>query len=184
MFKKSKDEFINATDILKNKLGVFYGAQVADLGCGATGHFVFKLSKLVGQEGLVYAVDILKMVLKNINNRADLFGIKNIKTVWSNLEKYGATEINDNSLNFALLVNILFQSKMPERIIREASRMLKHGGKLLVIDWRAGRFPFGPSAEMKIDPNRVVDLALGAGLKKVKQFEAGQFYYGIVFDKI
>lgn len=165
-------------------MGVIYGARVGDLGCGGNGYFTFAVSKLVGQTGLVYAVDILKMILKNIENRAKMIGLENIETVWSNLENYGATKINDNSLDFVLLVNILFQNKAPEKIVREANRILKRGGKMLVIDWKDGRFPFGPTTEMKIKVEDISDIALGAGLKKTKYFEAGKYHYGIVFEKI
>ncbi len=181
---KNINETLNAKDILKNKLGVIYGAHVGDLGCGGNGYFTFEVSKLVGQKGKVYAVDILKMVLKNINNRAKMLGIDNIETIWSNLENYGATKINDASLDFVLLVNMLFQNKAPEKVIRETSRILKRGGKVLVIDWREGRFPFGPAAEMKIKAEHISDIALGASLKKIEYFETGKFHYGIIFEKI
>ena len=178
------NELLNAQDILENKLGVTYGSRVADLGCGGSGFFTFQASELVGDRGLVYAVDILKMVLKNIEHRAKMFGMDNIETIWSNLENYGVTKINDNSLDFALVVNILFQNKHPEKIIREATRMVRSGGKILVIDWDEGRFPFGPTAEIKINRERVNDVTLGAGLKKVKDIEVGRFHYGMIFEKI
>lgn len=178
------NEFLNARDILKNKLILTYGARVADLGCGGNGFFTFQAANLVGDKGLVYAVDILKMVLKNIENRAKMVGVNNIKTIWSNLENYGATKINNSSLDFALVVNILFQNKHPEKIIREAARMLHSGAKMLVIDWSEGRFPFGPKDEMKVSRERVSDLALGASLKKIKDIEVGRFHYGVIFEKI
>jgi ubiquinone/menaquinone biosynthesis C-methylase UbiE len=178
------NELLNAHDILVNKLGVAYGARVADLGCGGNGFFTFQAAELVGDEGVVYALDILKMVLKNVEHRAKMFGINNIKTVWSNLENYGAAKINDDSMDFVLLINVLFQNKHPEKIIREATRVLRSGGKMLIIDWSEGRFPFGPSGEMKITRERVNDVALGAGLKKVKDIEVGRFHYGIIFERI
>jgi ubiquinone/menaquinone biosynthesis C-methylase UbiE len=178
------NELLNARDILKNSLGLTFGARVADLGCGGNGFFTFQAADLVGEKGLVYAVDILKMVLKNIENRAKMWGVDNIKTVHSNLENFGATKINNDSLDFVLLVNILFQNKNPEKIIREATRMLRTAGKMLVIDWAEGRFPFGPKEETRITRERVSDLTLGAGLKKIKDIEVGRFHYGIIFEKI
>ena len=178
------NELLNPQDILGNKLGMTYGARVADLGCGGSGFFTFQAAGLVGDRGLVYAVDILKMVLKNIEHRAKMFGMENIKTVWSNLENYGATKVNDNSLDFVLMVNVLFQNKHPEKVIREATRMLRSNGKALVIDWAEGRFPFGPNTDRRISRDRVNDVALGAGLKKIKDIEVGKFHYGIIFEKI
>jgi ubiquinone/menaquinone biosynthesis C-methylase UbiE len=186
--KKNKvaggSEMLNAQDILENKLGIVYGSRVADLGCGGNGYFTFESAELAGESGVVYAVDILKMILKNIENRAKMMGLDNIKTVWSNLENFGAAEITDSSLDFALVVNVLFQNKHPEKIVREGTRMLKQEGKMLVIDWKEGRFPFGPKADVKIKHDEVDNLALTAGLKKIKDIEVGKFHYGILFEKI
>jgi ubiquinone/menaquinone biosynthesis C-methylase UbiE len=178
------NEFLNAHELLKYKLGVCAGSELADLGCGGSGYFVFEAARLVGKKGTVYAVDILKLVLKNIEHRAEMLGYDNIKTVWSNLEEIGATKINNSSLDFALLINILFQNKEHGKIIREAARMLKRGGKLLIIDWQAGYLSFGPPPEMKLKPEVLTDLALGAGLKRLEFFEAGEYHFGIIFEKI
>ena len=58
-------ELLDIQDILENRLGIVYGAKVADLGCGGNGFFTFKVARLVGKTGLVYAVDGLKMVLND-----------------------------------------------------------------------------------------------------------------------
>lgn len=175
---------LNAKDILQNQLKIEYGAKCADLGCGGNGYFVFQAARLVGEQGLVYALDILKMVLKNIEHRAKMMSLDNIRTVWSNLENYGAAKINDASLDCALLISVLFQNKHPEKIFREAARMLKNGGKLLVIDWKPGRFAFGPLPEQKIKREEIEDVALGAGFKKERDLEVGKFHFGVLFEKI
>lgn len=177
-------ELLDAHELLINQLGISYGSKVADLGCGTTGYFAFQAAQAAGDTGLVYVVDILKLILKNIDNRAKMLGFDNIKTIWSNLENYGATEINDGSMDYAFLINVLFQNKKPETILREAARLLRKGGKILVVDWKNGRFPFGPMAEIKILPERVRELALGAGLKEIKEINAGKFHYGLIFEKI
>lgn len=177
-------ELLDAYDLLIRQLGICYGAKVADLGCGTTGYFAFQAAQEIGETGMVYAVDILKLVLKNIDNRAKMLGLNNIKTIWSNLEDYGATEVHDGSVDYALLINVLFQNKKPETILREAARMMKRGGRLLVVDWKQGRFPFGPSAEIKITEEKIRELSLGAGLKEIKEIPAGKFHYGIIFEKL
>src|SRR4030042_3326582 len=104
-------ELLNPQDLVQNKLGVTYGSKVADLGCGGAGYFVLQSAQQVGPQGVVYAVDILKPVLANVETRAKGLGFDNIKTLWSNLEKYGETKINDEEIDFTLLVNVLFQNK-------------------------------------------------------------------------
>lgn len=177
------NELLDPRDLIQNKLGVTYGAKVADLGCGGAGFFVMQNAQVVGPEGLVYAVDILKPALSNVETRGKLLGFNNIKTVWSDLEKYGATNINDDTTDFTLLVNILFQNTEYLNILREAVRITRRGGKLLIVDWKEGRFPIGPKPENKISTEQVMLMAQSLNLRLEKQFEAGKFHYGLVFVK-
>ena len=177
------NELLDAGDILKNHLHLTYGSRVADLGCGGIGFFVMQAAQLVGDNGVVYAVDILKPVLSNVETRAKILNLNNIKTIWSDLEKYGATKINNETLDYAFLINTLFQNNNHTEILREAIRMLKKSGKLLVIDWQEGRFPIGPPPEHKIPMNQLVSMAESMGLETEKQFNAGKFHYGVIFTK-
>jgi len=177
------NELLDPADLIKNKLGVFYGAKLADLGCGGAGYFALQAAQEVGPEGMVYAVDVLKSALSNVETRAQLLSLRNIRPIWSNLEKFGATNINNDALDFALLINILFQNKNQLEILKEATRMLKKGGKLLVVDWQVGRFPIGPKPEDKIAPEKIIEMANSLNLTLEQQFGAGQFHYGVVLVK-
>lgn len=158
--------------------------KVADFGCGSSGHFVFPAAKIVGSHGLVYAVDILKTSLESLDKRAKQENIKNVKTIWSDLEVYRATKIDAESLDVGLLINTLYLSRKKIEIIRESIRMIKRGGLLLVVEWEDTSLPFGPPPEerVKIEPLRKVCEKLG--LKVTEQFEAGQYHYGLLLEKL
>jgi len=158
--------------------------KVADLGCGASGHFAFPAAKLVGKHGKIYAVDILKTILENINKRIKQENIKNIETVWSNLEIFKATKIESGSLDTAMLLNTLYQSRQRAEIIREAIRMLKKGGKLIVVEWKDIASPFGPSKEDNVKAELLKASAQKLGLKIEDEFDAGQYHYGVIFIKM
>jgi ubiquinone/menaquinone biosynthesis C-methylase UbiE len=171
-------------DYLLAKAGVGEGTRVADLGCGASGYFVFPASELVGKRGRVFAVDILKTVLENINRRIKLENIENIKTIWSNLEIFGATKIESGSLDVAFLINTLYQSHKRAEIMREAVRLLKRGGKLLVAEWKNSAIPFGPPPEERVKIDSVKNTAKKMGLLLDNEFDAGQYHYGVLFTKM
>jgi ubiquinone/menaquinone biosynthesis C-methylase UbiE len=177
------NELLNPEKILKDELGLMPGAYVGDFGCGGAGYFAIQAAKIIGDGGLVYAVDILQPVLKNIASRAQELNLNNLKIIWSNLEKFGACKINNDSLDFGLIINVLFQNNDKKAILKEAGRMLKPLGKLLVIDWKEGRFPIGPGPHDKTSSKTVIELAGEFGLKLAKQFEAGQYHYGLIFEK-
>ncbi len=178
-----KSELLNAGTILKDILGISIGSVVADLGAGG-GMFSIQAARLVKDQGQVYAVDILKNTLSDIESKARMAGLYNIKTIWSNLEVVGATKINEASLDFALLVNILFQSSKHYEIIAEASRLLKSGGKLLIVDWDNTQPAFTPPSNMQVDPSKLNEYASQLELNLEKEFKAGQYHFGAIFIKI
>jgi len=66
-----------------SKIGIEEKQKTAELGCGNFGFFVFPLAEKVGREGKVYAVDILKPTLEEINKVSKTNGLKQIETIWS-----------------------------------------------------------------------------------------------------
>jgi ubiquinone/menaquinone biosynthesis C-methylase UbiE len=157
--------------------------KAADLGAGGVGHFTFAMSRRVGAGGLVYAVDIVQENLKAIKSRAVTEGRTNITTVWSNLEKVGATDIPVATLDAAILINVLFQNRKIDGIIAESARLLKAGGRLLVCDWRTGGSPIGPAEDWRVSEEEVERFARTANLIRLQSFSAGPYHYGILFAK-
>lgn len=154
--------------------------RVADFCCGSSGHFVFPLSKLVGEEGEVYAVDILKSALNGIEGRAKLEGVANINIIWSDVEKYGATKIEAESLDFASFIN----DEPKPTMLKEAARLLKAGGVLLIVDWTMELVAFGPPPEKRVGPEVYKEVIPPLGFSLKEQFIAGPYHYGLVFEKV
>lgn len=169
------------TDLIINKLKISEGMRVADLGCGLHGHFIFPIAQLVGNSGAVYAVDILKVVLDNIQKQARVKNIKNIKTIWTNLETFGAAKIESNTIDIVLLINTLYQSGKRSEIIREATRLLKTDGKLFVADWKD--VSCGPPKECKVDLNLLKSTIKTAGFRSKEEFDLGPYHFGMIYIK-
>ncbi len=165
------------------QVGLGVGEKMADLGCGAAGHFVLPAAKIVGEQGTVYAVDLLKSVLEAVKSRARLEGVSNVKVVWSNLEIYGATDIKEGSLDLTLLANTLFQIPKREEVFREAVRLTKKGGRVVVLEWGLAAAPLGPPLDRRLNKDVVRQMAAQNGMGEVKEFKAGPYHYGLVFSK-
>lgn len=178
------NELLNPTAILKDQLGIRVNQIVADFGCGGAGFFVLAAARIVGEHGQVYAVDIVKNVLSSVDGKAKLQGLYNVKTVWSDLEIYGAMNIPEQSLDHGLLVNTLFQSKQHAAILNEVTRLIKPGGKLLVVDWNDVSVSFGPPAADRVSPEYLRETIPPLGYSEEKFFQAGQYHFGIVFMRI
>lgn len=177
------NNLINASEVLR-RVGVSPGMQVGDFGCGALGHFTLVAGQMASDEGVVYAVDILKSVLSGVAERARVRKLDNVKMVWTNLEVYGACkEIGEASLDMGFLINILFLTKEDTEVIKETMRMIKPGGKLLVIDWKREGAPFGPPMEKRVNEENIKQVAGSLGLKLTEEFEAGTYHFGLIFIK-
>jgi len=170
-------------DLVLTKADIKEKMRVANLGCGSNGYFTFKLSELVGKHGQVYVVDILKEVLAAIDKEAGINCVNNIKAIWSDLEVFGAAKIEADSLDVALLINTLHQSQDRQEMLREATRLLKKDGRLVIVEWKTFASPLGPIAETKIDQGFLISLAKKLGLYLQEEFEPGQYHYGLVFVK-
>jgi len=170
------------TDIFA-KVDLHEGMNVGDLGCGNLGYVSLPAARIVGANGMVYAVDILKSALESVAGRARQAGLNNLKTVWSNLEIIGATKVPAESLDVVFVVNVLFQSDKDEQIIKESFRLLKSGGKLLIVDWDQVSAPFGPPMADRAKKEDIKLFAQSAGFQFQEEFEAGQYHYGLVFLK-
>lgn len=171
-------------NFILNKIAITEGQRVAELGCGNFGYFVFPVAKLVGPRGRVFAIDILKNTLEDIKKRALQENLQQIKTVWSNLEIFKGAKIESASLDQALLINILHQSDKKIEILREASRMLKNGSRLLIVEWKNSASPFGPKTEKRVSKESLKEAASRLGLNLDTEFEAGPYHYGLIFHKL
>jgi len=167
-----------------SKMKLEEGQGVADLGCGNFGFFVWPLARTVGRKGLVYAVDILKNSLDEIKRKALKDNFPQVKPIWSNLEVFKATNIETNSLDGALLINVLHQSNKKAEVLREATRMLKRHGKLMIVEWGRGEAPLGPTLERRVRLESLKLAAIKLGLEIKQEFLAGPYHYGLVLSKI
>ena len=165
-----------------DEFGVKNGMNVADFGCGA-GYFTITLAERVGSEGKVYALDVQENALDNVKTKARANGISNIETIRTNLEIVGSSSLTDGSQDVILLANILFQSDKRGDIIREAKRVLKGGGRMIIIDWKKGIGQFGPPESIKTDKEELSSLAQKEDFLLEKTIDAGQFHFGLIFKK-
>jgi ubiquinone/menaquinone biosynthesis C-methylase UbiE len=182
LIKTGGNALLDVNYILK-KIDISQNMVVADLGCGSSGHFIFPISQLIGKRGKVYAVDILKTVLETVSRRVKQENIENIETVWTDLEVYKATKIENGSLDIALLANTLYQSQKRPEILRESARLLKKNGKMVVVEWKNIASHFGPPPEMQVNKEQIKLTAGKLGLVLEEEFDAGIYHYGLIFIK-
>ena len=171
-------EFLNPQQIL-SQLELRNNMKAADFGSGSGG-WAIPLAKRL-EDGLVYAIDILKEPLSALESRARIEKISNIRILRANVESKNGSTLQDSSLDLALLTNLLFQAEDKKAVLEEAKRILKKGGKILAVDWKE-QSSLGPS-QGRISEAEVKKMAQELGLELEKEFSAGPHHWGLIISK-
>jgi ubiquinone/menaquinone biosynthesis C-methylase UbiE len=154
---------------------------VADIGAGS-GHYTFELAKRVGT-GKVYAIDIQKDLLARIKNNALQVGLTNIEIILGDCDQVYGTTLKDSSVNRVILSNTLFQFENKEVAIEEIKRILKPGGKVLVIDWSESFDNLGPTASHIFTRSQARSLFEKVGFYFERDIIVGAHHYGIILRR-
>lgn len=174
---------INPKKILQY-CGIRPGMNLADLGCGPNGYFAIPMAKMIGSGSKVYAIDIIKTSLESLKSKADLIGLSNIITIWSNLEKVGAANVPRGTIDMCFIVNTLYQSDQHREILIETASLLKPSGKIVIIDWDKNIGSGGPLKHQRASKEELKKLASELSLKPIKEFMASKYHFGLILDKI
>jgi ubiquinone/menaquinone biosynthesis C-methylase UbiE len=173
--------FVQPSDVIAS-LGIAPGSVVADLGAGSGAYTISAALALAGS-GRVYGVDVQKDLLVRLKKTATDQGITNIEVIWGDCEKMGGTTLRDQSVDVAILANVLFQAPDKATLMKEAKRILKPGGKgrLLLIDWSGSWKNMGPTQAQVVSEVEAKKLAEGVGFITEKTVPAGTHHYGVLF---
>lgn len=164
------------------QLGLKDGHIVADLGSGS-GFYSIESAKMVAPSGVVYAIDVQKTLLERLKKEAIRMKVNGIQVIAGDLEIAGGSKLKDKSVDRVIVSNILFQLENKENIAREASRILKDDGLILVVDWSASFGNLGPHNDHVFYKDDCAELFKSIGLVFVREIEAGENHYGLVFRK-
>ncbi len=124
------------TDKMLGVLDIKPGQTVADVGSGA-GYFTFKFASLVGKDGKVLALDLVKEQLENLKRSATAAGITNIHAVVS---KENNSTLLENSVDMAFLCSLYHASYVNsleyvrDGFVSSLHSAIKPGGKLVIAD--------------------------------------------------
>lgn len=164
------------------QLGLGPGMKVADFGAGA-GYISLALVEKVAPGGTVYVIDIQQELLTKVTSVANQQHLESFVYIHADLETPAGSTLGDSSIDAVIISNLLFQVEHKDMIVREAYRILKRGGKLLVVDWRESYGGMGPQPEHVFTEVQARSLAIDAGFRDEDTIDAGSYHYGLVFIK-
>lgn len=155
---------------------------VADFGAGSG--FLSKAAATLVPRGNVFPIEIHKEIINRLVRDAKEANLENIHPLWGDIELPGGTRLDDNSIDFVVVSNTLFHLDDKIACINEAKRVLKPGGRLLVVDWSESFGGIGPTPAAIVTKQMVEEFCAHAGFTKVSdQLPAGDHHYAILFKK-
>jgi ubiquinone/menaquinone biosynthesis C-methylase UbiE len=142
--RESEEEPDKALEALNIKRGMV----VADVGAGI-GYMSFKMAKLVGPSGKVYANDVQPEMLEKLRARAQSEKITNVQTV---LGTETDPKLPAGSIDLILMVDVYHEFSQPQAMLDRMREALKPGGRLVLVEYRKEdpKIPIRPEHKMSV----------------------------------
>lgn len=136
------------------------GATVADIGAG-TGYMVAHLSRAVGNDGTVIAIDAEAAMVAYLTKYRDQLGPASVVPRQVGLND---PELPPSSVDGVLILDLWHHLSSQEAYAKKVFDSLKPGGRFVVVDYRLD-VEVGPPTEMRIAPAQVVQQLEAAGFQ-------------------
>jgi ubiquinone/menaquinone biosynthesis C-methylase UbiE len=130
--ERPEREVEEAPTALLEALKIEPGDVVADIGAGS-GYFSFRMSKLVGPEGKVLAVDIQPEMLAIMQRKMRRQGITNIELIKGTITD---PMLPADSVDLILMVDVYHEFSHPWEMTEAMVQALRPGGRLVFVEYR------------------------------------------------
>ena len=152
---------------------------VADFGAGS-GFLAFALAQMM-PSGTIFAIEIQKDMVTRIAKEAEDKGVSNVKPLWGDVEIAGGSGLADASCDGIVISNLLFQLEDKKGVLLEARRVLKAGGRMVLVDWTDSFNGLGPAAHHVFAKDRAIALLQETGYSLINDsLVTGEHHYAIL----
>jgi precorrin-6B methylase 2 len=159
-----RDAWQKPTELIK-LLNIKKGSAIADIGCHE-GYMTFKLSKEVGEQGKVYAVDVEQSKLDRLKAHIDQRKVSNITLIKG---EYDNPQLPLSSLDAIIILDTYHEMDDHDKILQHIKSALKPGGRLVlcepIADERKNLSRADQERKHELGMNYALDDLQRAGLK-------------------
>jgi len=177
---KNSFELIDS-DKLRSALPIKPGSVVIDLACGKGIYSMF-LSKIVGETGLIYAVDLWKEGLLSLEEQIEKKNITNILTLLADAGKQ--IDIDDYSADICLMATVLHDFEevgQADTVLEEVKTLLNPKGCLAIIEFKKIEGPPGPPINIRLSEAQLEKIVTKHGFVKKETVDLGEYIYLMTF---
>lgn len=141
-----------------------FSGNLVEFGCG---YGTFTVPAAVHTKGVVTALDIDPQMIERTRQKTEAWGLSNVHAEVRDFVANGSG-LDGETQDHALIINLL-HLEQPIPLLREAHRVLREDGMLLVMHWRSDiPTPRGPSLAIRPRPEQCQVWMEAAGFRKVE----------------
>ena len=177
---KSSFELVDAEKLFAG-LDLKNDSVLLDAGCGR-GNYTLAAADYIGEQGLIYAVDLWAEGLEDLRARAEAEGFGRIKTLTANLG--GPLPIEDSVVDVCLMATVFHDLKRDGDHIgaaKEIGRVLKPEGVFALVEFEKIEGPPGPPKSIRLSASELEDILGPLGFEKKRLESLGPYHYLSVF---
>ena len=157
------------------EFGLREGMTVLDVGTGP-GFFLPYLSRMVGEKGKVYAVDIQEEMVKMAQEKVQKEGLSNVEVMKS---EENSIPLPDHCVDFIFMAFTFHELTDPKTFAQELKRIAKPFAYLAVIDWKKEERDKGPPPEEVLSEWEVGLILDDSGIRVGRVVEIGKYCFGV-----
>ena len=156
------------------------GDVVADIGVG-TGYIARRIAPKIGDEGIVYGVDIQQEMLDLLAEQMTAAGITNVKGVLGTITD---PRLPENSVDLAIMVDVYHEFSHPYEMMQNLCRALKPGGRVVFVEYRAEDDTVPIKPLHKMSELQVIKEATPHPLVWVETHDDLPWQHVVIFEKV
>lgn len=171
LLRQERQDAIRPAQVLR-EAGLTEGGVFADVGCGP-GFFTLPAAAIVGPSGRVYAIDTQPEMLNALKSHALPANVTLVRSGEASIP------VEDRAADLALAAYVLHEASDTVAFLTEILRLLRPGGRLVVIDWKKQEEEHGPPKAERITEEEAAAFIASAGFEDITVSSMNASHYMI-----
>jgi ubiquinone/menaquinone biosynthesis C-methylase UbiE len=155
-----------------------------DVACGI-GNYAVAAAEFIGEHGMIHAVDLWAEGIETLRTRARELGLSRLRAEVADVGRH--LPLADASVDVALLATVLHDQAAEGAAagtLGEVARVLRPGGRLVIIEFDKIESPPGPPVAIRLSPGEVEDLVTPCGFFEEHVVPVGPNTYLVKFIRV